>query len=143
MTGEGHGMSHHPAPHRDRVARWELALGVAGGPIAWIVQLGVGYAIAASPCYTGPDRNAAGVASWWVVALYLLCVALALAAGVVALRVFLRTRREVEHETGSLLDRGHGRTRFVGLWGMLLSFGFAGAILVNAIAIVGVPACAL
>jgi hypothetical protein len=143
MTAERHGMSHHPAPHRDRVAIWETCLGLAGGPLAWIVQLAAGYAIAAAPCYTGPDRDAAGQASLWVVALYLFCLALALAGGVVSLIVYRRTRQETGHSEASLVESGHGRTRFLALWGMLLGFGFAGVILVNGIALVGVPACAL
>jgi hypothetical protein len=143
MSGERHGMSHHPAPHRDRVAVWETVLGLAGGPLAWIVQLTAGYAIAAAPCYAGPDRGAAGQASLWVVALYLACLALALAGGMVSLIVYRRTRRETGHSEDALLEGGHGRTRFLALWGMLLGFGFAGVILLNGIALVGVPACAL
>jgi hypothetical protein len=143
MTGEHHGMSHHPAPHRDRVEVWETMLGLAGGPLAWIVQLMAGYAIAAAPCYTGPDRDAAGQGSLWAIVLYLLCLALALAGGMVSLIVYRRTRGETEHSEDALVEHGHGRTRFLALWGMLLGFGFAGVILVNGIALVGVPACAL
>ena len=143
MSAERHGMSHHPAPHRERVALWETVLGLAGGPLAWIVQLVAGYAIAAAPCYTGPDRDAAGQGSLWAIALYLLCLALALAGGMVSLIVYRRTRGETEHSEGALVEGGHGRTRFLALWGMLLGFGFAGVILVNGIALVGVPACAL
>jgi hypothetical protein len=143
MSGERHGMSHHPAPHRDRVAVWETMLGLAGGPLAWIVQLVAGYAIVVAPCYTGPDRDAAGQASLWVVALYLFCLALALAGGLVSLIVYRRTRGETEHSEDALVEGGHGRTRFLALWGMLLGFGFAGVILVNGVALVGVPACAL
>jgi hypothetical protein len=143
MTGEHHGMSHHPAPQRDRVAVWETTLGLGGGPLAWILQLAAGYAIVVAPCYTGPDREAAGQASLWAIALYLFCLALALAGGLVSLIVYRRTRREVEGSAGDLLEAGHGRTRFLALWGSLLGFGFAGVILVNGIALVGVPPCAL
>ena len=143
MSGEDHGMSHHPAPHRGRVELWESVLGLGGGPLAWIVQLAAGYAIAAAPCYTGPDRDAAGQASLWIVALSLLCLALAAAGGICSLIVDRRTRRETEHSEAQLLEHGHGRTRFLALWGMLLGFGFAGVILLNGVALVGVPACAL
>jgi hypothetical protein len=143
MTGEHHGMSHHPAPQRDRVAVWETTLGLGGGPLAWILQLVAGYAIVVAPCYTGPDREAAGQASLWAIALYLFCLALALAGGLVSLIVYRRTRREVEGSADDLLEAGHGRTRFLALWGSLLGFGFAGVILVNGIALVGVPPCAL
>jgi hypothetical protein len=143
MTGERHGMSHHPAPHRDRVALWESVLGLGGGPLAWIVQLAAGYAMAAAPCYAGPDREAAGQGSFWLILLYLLCLALALAGGLVSLMVYRRTRRETEHSEEELVEGGHGRTRFLALWGSLLGFGFAGVILLNGIALVGVPACAL
>jgi hypothetical protein len=143
MTGEHHGMSHHPAPHRDRVAVWETTLGLAGGPIGWIVQLAASYAIVAAPCYIGPDRQGAGQASLWVIVLYVACLALAVVGGIVSLLVYRRTRRETEHSEADLVEGGHGRTRFLALWGMLLGFGFAGVILLNGIALVGVPACAL
>jgi hypothetical protein len=143
MKGERPGMSHHPAPHRDRVEIWETMLGLGGGPLGWILQLVAGYAIVAAPCYTGPDREGAGQASLWAIALYLACLALALSGGLVSLLVYRRTRREAEGSADELLERGHGRTRFLALWGSLLGFGFAGVILVNGIALVGVPACAL
>jgi hypothetical protein len=141
--GEGHGMSHHPAPHRNRVALWETLLGVAGGPLAWIVQLCAGYSLAAAPCYAGPDRGFGGAPGPGIIILYAVCLAIALAGAIVSLRVFRRTRGEKRGSTDELFEHGEGRTRFLALWGLLLGAGFAAVILLNGVALIGVPRCAL
>jgi hypothetical protein len=141
--GERHGMSHHPAPHRARVALWETVLGLAGGPLAWLVQLCASYGRAAAPCFDGPERGLGSQASPGIIILYVACLALALAGAVVSLLVYRRTRREAEGSTRELFEHGRGRTRFLALWGMLLGAGFGAVILLNGIALIGVPACAL
>jgi hypothetical protein len=143
--GERHGMSHHPAPHRDRVATWETVLGFAGGPLAWLVQLCVSNGLAADPCYAGPERGVAGGTGIGIgiILVFLACLAVAATGAVVSLRVYRRTRHETEGSAGDLFERGRGRTRFLALWGILLGAGFAGLILLNGVALVGVPACAL
>jgi hypothetical protein len=143
MSGEDHGMSHHPAPHRDRVALWESGLGLAGGPLAWLVQLTAGYALVAAPCFTGLEPDPAGDGRIGAIVIYLLCLALALAGGLVSLRIYRRTRDETESSENELLEGGRGRTRFLALWGVLLGFGFAVVILLNGIPLIGVPSCAL
>lgn len=141
--GERHGMSHHPAPHRARVALWESALGLIGGPLAWFVQLSVSYGLAAEPCYSGPERGFENHAGAGIVILYVACLAVALAGALVSLRIWRRTRSEKSGSTGDVFELGEGRTRFLALWGMLLGGGFAAVILLNGIALLGVPACAL
>ena len=143
MSAERHGMSHHPAPHRGRVALWESVLGLAGGPLAWLVQLAAGYALAAKPCFAGPDPVPAGESRIWVILLYLACLLAALAGGFLSLRLWRRTRDEKSGTANELLEVGHGRTRFLALWGVLLGFGFAGVILLNGFALLGVPPCDL
>ena len=136
------GLSHHPAPQRSEARRGRLAFAVAGGPLAWIVQLGAGYAIFSLACYVGPERDAGPMAGSWTLAVvvYVDCLLVALAAAILSAMLFRRTRGEAE---GSLIEHGHGRTRFVALWGMLLGFGFAAVILVNGIAMIGVTPCGL
>jgi hypothetical protein len=144
--GERHGMSHHPAPHRDRVAVWETVLGFAGGPLAWLVQLCVSYGLAADPCYAGPERVGGGTGMGTGIGIILVllgCLAVAATGAVVSLRVYRRTRHEMEGSAGDLFEGGRGRTRFLALWGILLGAGFAGLILLNGVALVGVPACDL
>jgi amino acid transporter len=144
--GERHGMSHHPAPHRNRVALWESALGILGGPLAWFAQLCISYALFSTPCFPDAQRIArladpAGIFAAGLV-VYLLCLGIALAGASVSLRVYRRTRGEAGGASDALLDAGRGRTRFLALWGVLLGAGFAVAIIVTAIAMLEVPACA-
>lgn len=108
--------------------RARAAFALAGGPLAWLVQLAFGYALAARSCYAGPDRLVLGPGSWWTLILLLACLAIALAGGAVAAGL----RRAADRAL-----------RFLAGWGMLLGFGFAGLILLNAIALAGVPPCAL
>ena len=141
--GDRHGMSHHPAPHRDRVALWETVLGLAGGPLAWFVQLCASYGLAATSCYAGPERGFESQPGAGIVIVYLVCLAAAVAGAVVSLLVYRRTRNEKEGGTEELFERGHGRTRFLALWGILLGAGFGAVILLNGVALLGVPACGL
>lgn len=108
--------------------RARAAFALAGGPLAWLVQLAFGYALAARSCYAGPDRLAFGQIGWGTLILLLGCFGIALAGGAVA---------------AGLRRAGDRALRFLAGWGMLLGFGFAGLILLNVIALVGVPPCAL
>lgn len=148
MNEPRHGLSDHPAPHRERVGTWQAAFGIFGGPLAWFVQLCVGYGLMATPCYPGPERQTtlSSEAAWTVpanIVVYLLCLALAVAAGFMALRSWRRTRGEKRGTPDQVMEAGHGRTRFLAVWGVLLGFGFAIVIAANAVALLVVPPCAL
>lgn len=148
MSGPDPGLSHHPAPQRGRTGGWETAFSLFGGPLAWFLQLNASYLLMSTPCYPSADRNVAlpAEAMWvWPLAVgtYLLCLAIALASGVVALKLFRRTRDESAGAEADVEEAGTGRTRFLAYWGLLLGFGFSVVIFVNAIALALVPPCVL
>jgi hypothetical protein len=140
-------LSHHPAPHRDRVPIWESVFGVLGGPLAWFVQFTVGYALASWPCFPADQRMPQPIEGYgWstsamVVAL-VAAVLVAVAAFWVSWRTLQRTRDEGRGDHTHLMEVGTGRTRFLALWGVLLGGGFAVATLVTAVAFIIVPRCA-
>jgi hypothetical protein len=136
-----------PAPHADRVAPRELFFGLWGGPLAWYVQLCAGFALASQPCFRGGMRLAAPLrgAQWTWPAMILImisAVVVALLALLVSSRAFRRTRTEGSGDAAHLSEVGTGRTRYLALWGVLLSAAFALAAAISAVAFITVPRCA-
>jgi hypothetical protein len=141
------GMPAHPAPHAQRMSLGESAFCLAGAPIAWFLQLLIGYALASEPCFRQGERLVeVPISRHWtwpaMVVLTVAAVAVSLAALYVARRAYLRTRDETQSGTRELLEVGAGRTRFVAFWGMVLGGGFALAAAITAIAFIALPRCA-
>jgi predicted histidine transporter YuiF (NhaC family) len=135
------------APQANRVATHELFLGLVGGPLAWYVQLCAGYALASQPCFRDGLRMAAPshAAQWTWPAMILTMIAavvVALLALLISWRAFRRTRTEASGDVARLSEVGSGRTRYLALWGMLLSAAFALATAISAVAFMTVPRCA-
>jgi hypothetical protein len=140
-------LSHHPAPHADRVKLHESFYALFGGPIAWFLQLCGGYALASQPCFIEGTRAAAPLvsASWtWpaMIALMVTAVLVSLIALFVSWRAFTRTRNEAQGDQHHLMETGAGRTRFLALWGMVLGSGFAIATAFTAVGFMTLPRCA-
>lgn len=134
----------HPAPHRDRVSAFEALFGVLAPPLAWIVQLAAGFAMASEPCFYGSERHLAGPQpSGVLVGITIVALVVALAALVLSWAGFRRTRREKDVDRHHLIEVGQGRTRFLALWGMILGAGFALVIAANLLALTGLTTCAL
>jgi hypothetical protein len=133
----------HPAPHRARAPRWRQFAGVVAGPVAWAVQFNVGYGLTSYACHPG-DRALAQVPPDWTAtrpaALALAIVAALVSAwgAYISWGIWRAARQE---KSGHLLEAGEGRTRFLGVWGVITSLGFLAAILFDAVMIVGAPAC--
>jgi hypothetical protein len=147
MSRPLHSLSHHPAPQRERVTLLELAFGVAGGPVAWFLQFNAGYALASWPCFPGDHRMQVpldGYAWSWpiMVAVMIAGVIIALAALWVSWSNLAKTRAERPGGHGHLMETGTGRTRFLALWGVIFSSGFAIASLVTGVAFIVLPRCA-
>ncbi|HEY3809386.1 MAG TPA: hypothetical protein VGL50_05560 [Steroidobacteraceae bacterium] len=147
MSADHSALSHHPAPHRERVAPLAAVFGAIGGPLAWFVEICAGYALASGPCFKDAARvnGPVGGFGWTfpaMVALMLVCVLVALGAFAVSYTQFTRTRSESEGGHEHLMEVGGGRTRFVALWGMLLGAGFAVAAVISAVAFALLPRCA-
>jgi hypothetical protein len=132
-----------PAPHDARVHKASALLGVVLPPLAWLIQLCAGFAMASQPCFPAA-RQAAG---WHVpvnAMLFLTLAALAinLAALLLAWRDWRATRNEHHGGSEHMIEVGHGRTRFLALWGMILGAGFALIIVANGVALLSMPPCA-
>jgi hypothetical protein len=130
-------LSHHPAPHRGRVAALESAFGLLGGPGAWFIQLCVGFALSSWPCFPQDQHELAPIRgygwTWGALGLVsLTAVVIAVAAFAVSRGIYRRTHDET----------GAGRTRFLGLWGMVAGAGFAVAAAFTGVAFFILPRCA-
>jgi hypothetical protein len=136
----------HPAPHRDRVALAELGFSLAAAPLAWGAQLVLSYGLASHVCFGGSAPRGGQAAHWTaamslLLATQLVALAIALIGAAMAYRLWRATRREVSDEPHEMIEAGRGRTRFLALWGLMTSLGFAGAILFGVIGSLLVPLC--
>jgi len=137
-------LSHHPAPHADRVGSWETFFGVWGAPAAWFVQLCVNYALAGRGCDQFGTPTAGDGKSWNMLAMAvtaLITLLIALLATSVAWRSYRRTQREQPGGHPELLEIGAGRTRFLAFWGIVFGVGFSLTILFTALGQEVLPRC--
>ena len=145
MNTPANSLTQRPGPYRGPVSFAELAFGLAGGPIAWAVEFNVGYGLASWPCFPGDHRMQLPLYGYgWsfpaMVAILFAATFIALVALWVSWRNFQKTRAEPQRQDGHL-DTGTGRTRFLALWGVVFSGGFALASLATGVAYLTVPRC--
>ena len=148
QRGRDPGLSHHPAPQRDRVGGLSLAFATMGAPAAWFLQLTINYALFAQRCFAATERIPElpdGSAWRWPLALavYIACLAVGVAATLVAVVLFRRTRGEHVEHSEDVEEAGSGRTRFFAYWGILLGVSFTTITAANLIALLALPPCAL
>jgi len=148
MSPRDTALTHHPAPHRDRVMNWESAFGLFGGPAGWFLQLCAGFALATESCFaTAPRvrlRSDIAASDWaWptLIVISIIGLALGIAALVVSWRILQRTKSEMAGDHRHLLEIGTGRTRFLALWGVCFSGGFVIVTLITFLAFATVPRC--
>lgn len=146
MNAQDPSLTHHPAPHRERVAVAESAFGLLAGPVVWFIQLCAGYALASWPCFPQDERVRLPLAGYgWTLAglgvISLVAVLIALVACGVSRRIYRRTQSEHPGDHVHLLETGSGRTRFLALWGMVASAGFAVATAFTGVAFFMLPRC--
>jgi hypothetical protein len=138
MIPDDAALTHHPAPQRHRVAMFESVFGLIGAPLAWLLQLDVGYALASWPCFPKDQRGLVPVAGFaWTWPAMIIGMGAAVAIALAALGVSWRAFRATETELA-----GGGRTRFLALWGMWLGGSFALATLLTSVAFMLLPRCA-
>lgn len=146
MTAQDQALSHHPAPHRERVPTVHVLIGLLGGPFAWFAQLCLIYPLASAPCFPHGARatTLAAAMSWTtgaMIAISILAAVIALGALALSRRAFEQTRGEAGGDHRKLIEVGVGRTGFLSLWGMLLSGGSLITILCTALAYGFLPRC--
>lgn len=134
----------HPAPQRERASRLSLALALFTAPVAWLLQLGASFAVAAHTCQaeSTPLQGAARDGLRWLLAGFNLGAAvLAVVAIALAVRLWRRTRREHTGSAHALVDIGEGRTRFLALCSVIVGIAFLVALLFTGVGLLGVPLC--
>jgi hypothetical protein len=147
MTGLESRSTPNPALHAHSVAVRESFFALFAGPIAWFLQLCVGYGLASEACFRDGTRTVAPVSSlqWTWPAMILITFA-AVIVGLLSMlaswRAFSRTRAEATDDSHRLLESGSGRTRFLALWGMMLGGVFALTAAMTFLAFVTLPRCA-
>lgn len=139
-------LSHHPAPCRDQLSTAKTAFVLYTGPLAWLLQLCAGLMLTSWPCFPATERLREPLAGYgWTLAgaigVLIGGALLAAVAGWVSWRTLQATKQEREGGHRALADIGHGRTRFVALWGTILGAGFGLATLVTLVAFAMVPRC--
>jgi hypothetical protein len=107
-------------------------IGLAGAPLAWSVQIIVGYAVSAYACY--PRRMPLALPLFdslrgMLLTISAAAIALSLLSTLVAYRSWTATRAEHEGNQHAALEAGEGRTRFMALCGLVTSAGFFIALL--------------
>lgn len=133
----------HPAPHRERVLLAALNFGLLAAPSAWALQLLINYAASSYACFPGGSPGSASGTGVWTALLIVELVALivAVAGAAVAWRSWNITRHETSGHAQEMVDVGHGRTRFLAMWGLLISIGFSLAIVFSLAGLFMVPLC--
>ncbi|ODR93391.1 hypothetical protein AUC71_05245 [Methyloceanibacter marginalis] len=134
----------HPAPHRERVLLAALIFGLLAAPLAWALQLVINYAASSYVCFPGDvPHTGVGEDRVWMILLMveLVALAVAIAGAAVAERSWNTTRHETSGHAQAMVDVGHGRTRFLAMWGLMLSIGFALAIVFSLVGLFMVPLC--
>lgn len=141
------GSSPHPAPHGHKLSTRRAFFMLFGGPVAWFVQLCGSVWLLGWPCFPMTERYMRPMPHFgWTrpvaIVLLILAMLVALAAGLVSLAKLREVQDEKEGSHSDLIEIGHGRTRFTAMWGVILGFAFAIAILLTVIPFLTVSRCA-
>jgi hypothetical protein len=123
----------HPSSGRHQVSLAALWFGLFAAPVVWSLQLLLLYPAVAHACFPRDRPLAVPLLSTDPLVLLVSIVALAVAtaAGLIALRSWRSTRAEQHAGEEHLLETGEGRSRFMALGGMLLSGLFLFDIVMN------------
>ena len=111
----------HPAPLRGRASPLLVAAGLFAAPIAWSLQLLISYALIGDRCdapLTGPVKTILFIAG-------VLAIVATLIGLIAAYHTWRQTRDEGQGSYHEGLTSGVGRTRFLGLCGLVASSIFA------------------
>jgi hypothetical protein len=137
----------HPAPRRHEVSSLTLAFCLLAAPSLWGLRLVINFAIDSYFCYPGDTRQVAlpGGLSWvWptLIAINALTILVAAAAAITSLGLWRSSRDEFARSSGPLIELGEGRTRFLAIWGLIISIGTIAAVVFDLAALWVIPICA-
>jgi hypothetical protein len=134
-----------PATPADRIPLAPLFFCISAAPVAWTVLHLVGYPLASYACYPKTMQRLHPLPDWlWVrpatIGLAAAALVLALAGGWASWRYLQKAKAVSCAETQSPLE-GAGRSRYFAICGLITTVLFVGAILADAIMLVGAPLC--
>jgi hypothetical protein len=112
-----------------------LWFAVAGAPVAWGFQFGIGYWITQTHC-SSAGGGWTDVAQGLAVALTAIAAVVALAAGLTAVTLY-RATSDVEHDSGP----PPGRTHFLAIVGMAITPLFFFIIVMNGVSVSVLSPC--
>lgn len=133
-----------PSWHYGRVA---IFAGLALGFGLWIVQLVLNYGLSEWACFPTTERHAHVVRGFgWVwpsiVGINLGALTLALFAAWLSWRNWRRTGSQDPSSFNDVLEKGEGPQKYLEVWGIATSLGFAAVIVFNTIVLFALPICA-
>jgi hypothetical protein len=108
----------HPSPHRHNASPWLVLAGLFAAPAAWSAQLLSSYFLNGDTCRTGAAQSM-GAVSPVVAAIGVAAIIVSILALGAAYRTWRQTREEARGDAHDALSAGAGRTRFLGLCGMI------------------------
>jgi hypothetical protein len=123
-----------------------LAIGLAGAPAFWVVQLIVNYGLVSYACYPFIEQRSTPALDWgsiWIAVIIINLVTLTVALATTVLsfvnwRILVRLHPKMWDD---LVEASEGRVRFAALCGAVAGSGFIIAIIFDLIAILGSPIC--
>lgn len=124
----------------------ESFLALFAGPLAWVVQLYSGYALASEACYPGSERRLTLPAhlAWTRAAIAIVMIGaclVSLLALVSSLRAYRRAN-EMRPDSAAVMREGAERTCFLALWGSVFNAGAALGSVITLLAYFVLPQCA-
>jgi hypothetical protein len=131
----------HPSPHRRRVSAWAIGFGLLASLLIWPTHLVTNLALASSACAFG-SRGTPDDLTGLLLLNSLCALFICAAAGWTSWQTWDETRHEHKGAHERLLEVGEGRTRFLGLVGMVLAGGFFAATIFDTLGLFMVPPCA-
>ncbi|MBV9757265.1 MAG: hypothetical protein JO047_09445 [Alphaproteobacteria bacterium] len=139
-------LSHHPAPHRDRVGLFAIMYGLFASPIMWAGHLMLNFGLGSHACYPGdvplaPGDSGAGWAFPIILAFDIVAIAVIAAAIIVSYRNWRVTGQEWHGHRHHLVEVGEGRTRFLGIVGVAFGAMFLLITVTDTVTLAMVPLC--
>jgi len=137
----------HTQPRGERGALHESFFALFAGPLAWLVQIYAGYALASQSCYPGSERRLTLPAHlvWTRPAIAIVVIAaclVSLLALASSLRSYRRSADAMRPDAAEAARTAAERTCFLALWGAVFGAGAAVGSVLILIAYFVLPQCA-
>jgi hypothetical protein len=137
----------HTQPRGEREQLHESFFALFAGPLAWLVQLYAGYALASEACYPGFERRLTLPAHlvWTRPAIAIVMIAsglVSLLALAISLRSYRRSADAMRPGAAEVIRASAQRTCFLALWGSIFGAGAAVGSVLILVAYFVLPQCA-